>query len=119
MENAWAISEGKRLFSAFNCSGCHGNGGGAIGPPLMDHRWIYGYAPDNVHESIVEGRPNGMPAFRGRLTEQQAWQLTAYVLSLSGLVPKDAAGGRSDHMLAKPSEQSITEASPVWTGATP
>src|SRR5215211_3429948 len=34
--NAVGISDGKRLFSAYNCTGCHANGGGAIGPPLMD-----------------------------------------------------------------------------------
>lgn len=32
-ENAFALSEGKRLFLAFNCVGCHANGGGGMGPP--------------------------------------------------------------------------------------
>ena len=27
-ENAWGMAEGKRLFSFFNCVGCHANGGG-------------------------------------------------------------------------------------------
>src|SRR5690606_32575144 len=40
--NAFALSEGKRLFDSFNCSGCHARGGGGIGPALMDARWIYG-----------------------------------------------------------------------------
>lgn len=119
LENGWAIAEGKKLYQQFNCVGCHSNGGGGIGPPLMDHRWIYGYQPENIHASIVEGRPNGMPTFRGRLTEQQVWQLVAYVRSMSGLAPKDAASGRSDHMNVRPSEQSVTEASPVWTGKLP
>src|SRR4051794_12790521 len=44
-ENAYALSEGKRLFSNFNCSGCHAHGGGGMGPPLMDEKWIYGSAP--------------------------------------------------------------------------
>ena len=29
--NASALSEGKRLFTSFNCVGCHGHGGGGIG----------------------------------------------------------------------------------------
>ena len=33
-ENAFAISQGKRLFSWFNCVGCHANGGGGSGPAL-------------------------------------------------------------------------------------
>lgn len=104
--NAYAISEGKRLYESFNCSGCHAHGGGDIGPPLMDARWIYGSDPENVFATIVEGRPNGMPAYRGKITEPQVWQLVAYVRSMVRLVPKAAASGRSDHMAARPSEQS-------------
>lgn len=120
MENAWAISEGKRLFTAFNCAGCHGHGGGGSGPALMDRKWIYGSEPANIHQAIVEGRPNGMPRFGGVLREQQVWQLTAYVRSLSGLVPKDAASGRDDHMQVKPQEQSLPEMQPpVLSGSPP
>src|SRR5690348_14809244 len=34
-KNAYHMSEGKRLFTWMNCVGCHGHGGGDIGPPLM------------------------------------------------------------------------------------
>src|SRR4051812_47750251 len=34
------VSEGKRLYKWFNCNTCHVNGGGAIGPALMDDKWI-------------------------------------------------------------------------------
>ena len=37
---AWHVSEGKRLYDGFNCTGCHAYGGGDIGPPLMDDQWI-------------------------------------------------------------------------------
>jgi cytochrome c oxidase cbb3-type subunit 3 len=103
-DNAWAQSEGKRLFTAYNCSGCHANGGGGIGPALIDDEWIYGYAPAAIYASIVEGRPDGMPSFRGRLPEYQVWQLVAYVHSMSGQTPIDASSGRSDHMQARPPE---------------
>jgi len=110
--NAHAISEGKRLFTWFNCVGCHANGGGGMGPPLMDSRWRYGSDPENIFATIIEGRPNGMPSFRGKITEQQAWQLVAYVQSLSGQVPKDAAGGRQDDMQARKQEQSLPDLKP-------
>lgn len=97
-ENAWGLGEGKRLFSAYNCVGCHAHGGGGIGPPLMDSDWIYGYEPANIYATIIEGRPNGMPAFRGKIPDAQVWQLVAYVQSMSGGAPIDAAPGRSDHM---------------------
>jgi cytochrome c oxidase cbb3-type subunit 3 len=39
-----------------------------------------------------------MPAFHGKLPDYQVWQLAAYVRSLSGQVPKDAAPGRDDDL---------------------
>jgi cytochrome c oxidase cbb3-type subunit 3 len=107
--NAWAISEGKRLFTHFNCSGCHANGGGGIGPALMDDEWIYGFDGATVFASIVEGRPNGMPSFRGKITEDQLWQIVAYVESMSGHSPLDSLPGRNDHMNARRPEN-LTEA---------
>jgi cytochrome c oxidase cbb3-type subunit 3 len=117
--NAYAIAQGKQLFEWFNCSGCHAQGGGAIGPALMDTAWIYGNEPQNIFATIVEGRPNGMPSFRGRITTQQVWQLVAYVRSLSGEVSKDAAPSRSDHLFTKKSEQSTAELKPTDRSAPP
>ena len=110
--NANAISEGKRLFTWYNCTGCHANGGGGMGPPLMDSRWIYGSDPEDIYATIVEGRPNGMPSFRGKVAEYQVWQIVAYVQSLSGNVPKDAATGRNDHMQVRTQEQSVPDLVP-------
>jgi cytochrome c oxidase cbb3-type subunit 3 len=115
-ENANALSDGKRLFSQYNCTGCHANGGGAIGPPLMDERWIYGSDPANVHASIIEGRPNGMPSFRYKIPDSQVWELSAYVRSLSGQVRKDVAPGRSDDMNVHRSEQRIETKKPEQSG---
>jgi cytochrome c oxidase cbb3-type subunit III len=103
--NSYAISEGKRLYQWFNCSGCHFQGGGGIGPPLMDDLWIYGGSSQNIHDTIVEGRPNGMPSFGGHIPDDQIWKITAYVRSLSQQVPKAAAPTRSDHLTGTPSEQ--------------
>jgi len=110
--NAYALSEGKHLFSAYNCTGCHGNGGGAIGPALTDDTWLYGYEADQIFQSILEGRPNGMPSFRGKIPDYQIWELAAYVRSLSGLAPKDAAPSRSDHMSGPAPENATTEQVP-------
>jgi len=105
-ENAYAVSQGKRWFRWFNCSGCHaGGGGGDMGPPLSDDRWLYGHELPQVVASILQGRPNGMPAFAGRVSEEQAWQLAAYVRSLSGQLRSDVAGGRSDAMGSGEPEQ--------------
>jgi cytochrome c oxidase cbb3-type subunit 3 len=110
--NAYAISEGKILFNQFNCSGCHAHGGGGMGPPLMDSDWIYGSEPANIFATIAEGRPNGMPAFRERLSNDQIWRLVSYVRSMGGLLSKDAEPGRDDAMSYRPSEQRTPTAKP-------
>jgi cytochrome c oxidase cbb3-type subunit 3 len=118
-DNGWGTAEGKRLFSWMNCSGCHSNGGGGMGPALMDEQWIYGSDPDQIYHTIYEGRPNGMPSFKDRLTAQQIWELVAYVRSLSGLTPKGARSGRDDHMMGKPAEQQTPNAKPKQTTPPP
>src|SRR5205814_9341652 len=101
--NALALSQGKTLFSQMNCVGCHAHGGGGIGPPLMDDKWIYGSQPEQIFSTIVEGRPNGMPAFRGKIADYQVWEIAAYVRSMSGNASSQAASGREDHIsLGKP-----------------
>ena len=110
--NAYSISEGKQLFNSFNCSGCHSNGGGGMGPPLMDDKWIYGSDPSSIFASIMEGRPNGMPAWRGRIPNYEVWRIVSYIRSLSGQASKDASSGRDDHMMGRESEQRLTELKP-------
>jgi cytochrome c oxidase cbb3-type subunit 3 len=97
--NANAQTEGQRLYNAYGCVGCHANGGGGMGPALMDDKWIYGSAPENVYTTIIQGRPNGMPSFAGRIPTYQVWQIVTYVRSLSGLGPAGARSARSDDMM--------------------
>jgi cytochrome c oxidase cbb3-type subunit 3 len=81
--NVDAVNTGKRLFQQYNCSGCHSNGGGGMGPDLMDDVWIYGGRLEQIHQTLVDGRPNGMPSWGGKVPDEQLWQLSAYVRSLS------------------------------------
>jgi cytochrome c oxidase cbb3-type subunit 3 len=116
-ESAFAVSEGQHLFQAFNCNGCHANGGGGIGPALMDDKWIYGSEPRNIYQTIIEGRPNGMPSFRNKIPEQQVWRLVAYVRSMSGLVPSSARSARDDAMQTRPPATLQTTEPPNTTRA--
>ncbi len=117
-ESAYAVSEGQRLYEQYNCVGCHAHGGGGMGPALMDNYWIYGAEPRNIYATIMQGRPNGMPSFRNRIPEYQAWEIAAYVRSLSGLLPKDVAPSRTDEMSIKPAESSTPHQTPTgMTGA--
>jgi cytochrome c oxidase cbb3-type subunit 3 len=106
--NAYAVAEGKRLFAAFNCAGCHANGGGGMGPALMDaDKCLTCRNAYDVFATIVRGRRNGMPAFGARIPEYQIWQIAAYVQSMSGLVRMDVAPGRNDDMDVRPPESSM------------
>jgi cytochrome c oxidase cbb3-type subunit 3 len=117
-ESAYAVSQGQELYEEYNCVGCHAHGGGGIGPALMDNRWIYGSEPQNIFATIMQGRPNGMPAWRNRIPEFQVWEIAAYVRSMSGLLPADIAPARSDSMYVKPAEQSMPRQVPTGvTGA--
>jgi cytochrome c oxidase cbb3-type subunit 3 len=102
--NAYALATGKRLWTWYNCSGCHANGGGASGPALSDDVWIYGGDAQAIYQSIAQGRPNGMPAFGDRVPVDQLWQLSAYVRSMAGLAPQDAAPNRDDAFLTRTPE---------------
>lgn len=97
-ESAWHVSEGQRLYTEFNCVECHAHGGGGIGPPLIDDEWIYGSSSPQIVATLIQGRPNGMPSYRRLLTEQQMWQIAAYVRSMAGQVPKDVPPSRGDTM---------------------
>ena len=116
---AYQLSQGKQLFTRFNCNGCHAHGGGDAGPALMDQSWIYGSSLPNVYASIRDGRPNGMPSFRDKATPEQIWQLAAYVRSMSGLVPSDAAPARNDDLWPRPAENRLSKEQPVSGGDVP
>jgi cytochrome c oxidase cbb3-type subunit 3 len=105
--NAYAVSEGQRLFSQYNCTGCHARGGGGMGPALIDSEWRYGESPGALYETISEGRENGMPAFGRRIPEYQIWQLVAYVGTIKLDQPIGSLPGpRQDHLQASDGERS-------------
>jgi cytochrome c oxidase cbb3-type subunit 3 len=112
-ENAYAVSQGRTWYRAYNCNGCHAQGGGDMGPALMDAGWRYGGDPASIYASIADGRPNGMPAFRTHVTEDQIWQLVAYVRSLSGQLEPSVASSRSDTLQAGKGEARRDKETPV------
>ena len=81
--NKQAAEDGGKMFSAFNCDGCHGGGAvGAVGPSLMDGRWRYGGKDEEIYHSIFYGRPRGMPAWGGTLPPEAIWRLVTYLKSI-------------------------------------
>ena len=73
---------GEGLFASMSCDGCHGAGAtGWEAPSLVDGRWRYGGADDEVFRSIFYGRPKGMPAYGGVLGAEGVWMIVSYLKS--------------------------------------
>jgi mono/diheme cytochrome c family protein len=92
---------GEQIFTAAGCAGCHtfapAGSNGTIGPSLNELKTQAGNiepgksAEEYVRESIedpsafiVQGFPNAMPAFKGRLTGEQVQALVDYLLQQGG-----------------------------------
>lgn len=85
-----AMKKGKSLFAS-NCEKCHGPEGKGDGPdsdpkePAADltDEFRADLNPDGVlYYKIWNGHPPAMPAFKSKLTKEDAWALVEYVKSL-------------------------------------
>lgn len=91
-KNPKAIAIGERLFMN-NCSQCHGSDArGSRGfPNLTDKDWLYGGSPENIHQTIVNGRIGMMPPIAAAVgSDEDIKNVAHYVLSLSNS-PHEAA----------------------------
>jgi mono/diheme cytochrome c family protein len=84
------LKRGESLYSA-NCAGCHGPKGLGDGPNVdrKDRKarpanLTLSRNPDGVvYYKIWNGRKDpDMPAFKSRMTKDEAWSVVAYVISL-------------------------------------
>ena len=82
--NPSALEQGRELFVAMNCAGCHGgHAGGGMGPDLRpDHIFKFGDTPADLFDSISQGRGMGMPSWGMKLPPDVIWKLVAYIQSL-------------------------------------
>jgi cytochrome c oxidase cbb3-type subunit 3 len=66
------------------CHGMDGTGNQALGAPnLTDDIWLYGGNPEDIRETLMNGRNGKMPAFENQLSEDRRRLLAAYVIGLS------------------------------------
>lgn len=94
---------GERLYRELGCSGCHENSTIVRAPPLQG---IFGnpvplqggqivtadetYIRDSIllpAKDIAAGYTNDMPSFRGRVSEEELFQLVEYIKRLGGTAP--------------------------------
>ena len=95
--NSEAKDMGGRLFQTY-CAQCHAGdaGGQASFPNLKDGEWLWGGTPEQIKETIKNGRMGAMPAkgTKPDMDAQQIKDVVAYVRSLSGLDSK--SGGNAE-----------------------
>ena len=92
--NPEEIQEGAFLFRS-NCALCHGLGarGGSRGPDLSRGVWNHGSSDADIFHTILNGIPGTlMPA--NDLTDLEAWEVVAYLRSLTRAPPKPIPGDR-------------------------
>lgn len=102
MQNEAALEVGARLFQQ-NCIQCHGMDaqGGDGFPNLRDQNWIYGGMPEQIAQSIRNGRQGMMPPRGGLpISDADVDALVHYLRSLSDLEPQTAQAeqGRAIYM---------------------
>jgi cytochrome c553 len=79
-----AVKEGRRLYMANGCSGCHGLlGGGGMGKPILDDTWVFGSDDETLYK-LTKGQipQQTMPKSGAGLPDEQVWKILAYVRSL-------------------------------------
>ena len=106
--NFWNVSQGSLYFTWYGCGRCHGDDAKGV-LDLGDERWRYGGSIKDIFDSIADGRQGGMPAYRSRMSEEQLWEVSGYVLHMHKINP--AARRRQD--LDQQGQPQATS----WTGA--
>ena len=81
-----AVAMGQRLFLTY-CQQCHGAAaqGAKSFPNLTDGAWLWGGEPDNIRETITNGRNGIMTPFGAVLGSDGVKDVAKYVRSMNGL----------------------------------
>ena len=76
-----AIAEGAKIYAS-SCAVCHkADGTGGIGGDLTSEL-KFGSAPEDLFESIADGREGGMPPFRQQLSKARILKVIAFMETL-------------------------------------
>jgi len=91
LSDALALDAGKKIFVTA-CAACHAaDGGGTVGPNLVDEYWLHGGSMSDLFKSIKYGWPEkGMKSWKDDYSPAQIAQLASYIKSLKGTKPATA-----------------------------
>ncbi len=85
MLEADGVAAGQVIFSQ-KCAPCHASdGGGTVGPNLVDDYWLHGGSINSVFKTIKYGVPEkGMLAWKDQLSPKEIAQVASFIKSIKG-----------------------------------
>ena len=106
------VSKGKAVFDQ-SCATCHGpDGGGTIGPNLVDNYWMHGGSVSDIYKTIKNGVPaKGMASWEKALSPTKIAQITSYIISIGGSEVANPKAPQGDLIEPETSEESAPETS--------
>jgi cytochrome c oxidase cbb3-type subunit 3 len=95
-EEASVLENGGKLY-ARTCAVCHApDGGGGIGPNLVDEYWLHGGSIQEIFKTIKYGVPDkGMISWQSQMSASDMSDVSSFLFSLKGTTPassKDPQG---------------------------
>lgn len=114
LSDATALDAGKKIFVTA-CAACHAaDGGGTVGPNLVDEYWLHGGSMSDIFKSIKYGWPEkGMKSWKDDYSPAQIAQLASYIKSLKGTKPATAKEPQGEVYQEQAITDSATKEAPV------
>lgn len=83
-----SLEKAKALYIQ-NCAACHAaDGGGTVGPNLVDEYWIHGGSVQDIFRIIKYGvQEKGMIPWHDKFTPEEIQNISSYILTLQGTTP--------------------------------
>lgn len=102
--DAALMQTAERIFQR-ECAACHGKdatGQAALFPNLMDREWQWGGAPEQIEQTLRDGRQANMIAWEGTIPVEDIGHVADYVLQMHAVADNAAPasgtqGGTDDH----------------------
>jgi cytochrome c oxidase cbb3-type subunit III len=94
--NPDAIKYGMGLFRS-RCADCHGMDARGIRGPDITQVWASGRTDEGLFKTIKGGVPNTEMPANPRISENEAWQILAYLRTLAAPAPADPPRGNAQN----------------------
>ncbi len=98
LTDATSLEAGKKVYDIY-CVACHlADGGGSIGPNLIDDKWILGGGIEKIFHTISEGGRSGkgMVAWKSSIKQEERQQVASYIISIQGTTPANPKAAEGD-----------------------